>query len=57
MNKLILTILMIALYGCSTEQIKTNYATSYTSGFYRSHTPGSRQPSVKTSFNIANEQS
>ncbi len=30
MNKLILTILMIALYGCSTEQIKTNYAASYT---------------------------
>ncbi|MGR8999066.1 MAG: septal ring lytic transglycosylase RlpA family protein [Gammaproteobacteria bacterium] len=27
MNKLLLAILMIALYGCSTEQIKTNYAT------------------------------
>jgi rare lipoprotein A len=26
MNRLILAILMIALYGCSTEQIKTNYA-------------------------------
>jgi len=28
MIKLLLAILMIALYGCSTEQIKTNYATS-----------------------------
>jgi len=27
MNKLILTILILALFGCSTEQIKTNYAT------------------------------
>ena len=27
MIKLLLAILMIALYGCSTEQVKTNYAT------------------------------
>jgi len=38
MNKLILTILMIALYGCSTEQIKTNYAASYTPASIE-HTP------------------
>jgi len=45
MNKLILTILLITLYGCSTEQIKTNYATSPTVSIDRTpHTTASLQP-------------
>ena len=31
MNKLIIAIIMIVLFGCSTEQIKTNYATFHPS--------------------------
>ena len=45
MNKLILAILMIALYGCSTEQIKTNYATFQppVSNDHTPHTAASHQ--------------
>ena len=45
MKRLLLAILMIVLNACSTEQIKTNYATFHPPAAIN-HTPHQQQPAI-----------